>query len=174
MEIKLCGVGGQGMGLAGRLLGETALLAGLHVAQTTAYGVESRGGLSTSDLIISADPILFPEVRRPDALLIVADKGLNSNLRGARDETIIVYDPGTVKQAIEAPGKKYSFPLLEMALRRFSNRDAATIMGLGALVRLSQVIPFEFLEKAVRICLPAKVHEQNLEALHLGKDLVDG
>jgi len=74
MEIKLCGVGGQGMGFAGRLLGEAAIIAGKHVAQTIAYGVESRGGLSTSDLLISNDEIFYPEVRCPDVLLIMADK----------------------------------------------------------------------------------------------------
>jgi 2-oxoglutarate ferredoxin oxidoreductase subunit gamma len=112
LEIKLCGVGGQGMGVAGRLLGEAAMLAGLHAAQTTAYGVESRGGLSTSDVIISSDPIAFPEVRRPDALLLMSDKGLKANLRGAHEKTLIFYDPGTVNGEILAVGKKLQFQFL--------------------------------------------------------------
>ena len=172
MEIKLCGVGGQGLGVAGRLLGEAAILADFHVAQTTAYGVESRGGMPTSDVIISKDPIYFPEVRSPDALLIVADKGLTANLKGARDDTFILYDPGTVSQTIEVPGRKYPFQFLDIALREFGNREAATIIGLGALVRLSKVVPFETLKEAVKLCLPAKVHQQNIGALQVGRDLI--
>ncbi len=117
MEIKLCGVGGQGMGFGGRVLGEAAIIAGLHVAQTTAYGVESRGGLSTSDVIISEDEIYFPEVRQPDVLLIMADKGLSANLRGVHEKTLILYDPGTVNSKIDSPGILKSYPFLSIALK---------------------------------------------------------
>lgn len=172
MEIKLCGVGGQGLGVAGRLLGEAAILAGLHVAQTTDYGVESRGGMSTSDVIISKDPIYYPEVRSPDALLIVAEKGLTSNLKGTRDETFILYDPATVRETIDGPGRKYAFQFLDISLREFGSRDAATIIGLGALVHLSKVVPFKTLEEAVKLCLPPKVHRQNIGALKVGRDLI--
>ena len=171
MEIKLCGVGGQGMGFAGRLLGEAAIEAGLHVAQTTAYGVESRGGSSTSDMVIDSQPILFPEVRNPDALLIMAEKGLEQNLRGVHSGTFIFYDPGTINRNLDCPGVKKSHLFLEMALKKFGNREAATIIGLGALVQTTSIVPFEALEGAVHRCLPERVHEQNLKALRMGRDL---
>jgi 2-oxoglutarate ferredoxin oxidoreductase subunit gamma len=171
MEIKLCGVGGQGLGFAGRLLGEAAIQAGLHVAQTTSYGVESRGGMSTSDVIISEGPILFPEVRRPDILLLMAEKDLKSNLKGVHSETIILFDPGTVGEVPNTQGEKQPHPFLDIALQKFGSREAATIIGLGALVQISGAVPFEALEEAVKRYLPPKVQQQNLEALNLGKGL---
>ena len=173
MEIKLCGVGGQGMGVAGRLLGEAALIAGLHAAQTTAYGVESRGGLSTSDVTINEEEIYFPEVRRPDALLIMASKGLTAHLRGAHDGTLILYDPGTVDATIDSPGDIRPHRFLDISLQKFGSSDAATIVGLGALVHLTGAVPFDALMEAVKRCLPARVHQQNLEALQLGVSLVE-
>jgi len=173
MEIKLCGVGGQGLGLAGRLLGEAAIAAGLHAAQTTAYGVESRGGLSTSDVIISADTIFYPEVRHPDVLLLMANKGLKSNLQGAIEKTLILYDPAVVNDAIECAGNKLTFPFLELALKEFNNNSAATIIGLGALVHLTNIIPFTLLEEAIRKRLPSNAHQMNLDALNLGKTLAE-
>lgn len=172
MEIKLCGVGGQGMGVAGRLLGEAAIIAGLHAAQTTAYGVESRGGLSTSDVVVDEGEIYFPEVRKPDALLIMASKGLKANLTGAHDGTLILYDPGTMDEEINGPGDKRPYPLLDISLKEFGSSDAATIVGLGAIVQLTGVVPFEAMIEAVKKCLPARVHQQNLDALQLGKSLV--
>lgn len=171
MEIKLCGVGGQGMGFAGRILGEAAIEMGLRVAMTTSYGVESRGGLSTADVVINKGPVYFPEVRRPDALLLMAEKGMAANLRGAHDNTFIIFDPGTVGQNIDAPGKKSSFPFLDLALKEFGNREAATIIGLGALVKLTDAVSCEALEQAIQRSLPPKVHEQNIKALRLGLDL---
>jgi len=172
LEIKLCGVGGQGMGFAGRLLGEAAILAGLHAAQTTAYGVESRGGLSTSDLVIRSEPILFPEVRRPDVLLLMAEKGLKSNLRGAHAETVILYDPGTVNESWDTPGRKMPYPFLEISLREFGNREAATIIALGALVQITGVVSLGHMEEAIKKSLSPKVHSQNVKALRLGRNLV--
>lgn len=171
MEVKLCGVGGQGLGFAGRLLGEAAILAGFHVAQTTSYGVESRGGTSTSDIIIQKDPILFPEVRQPDALLIMADKGLKANLRGSHHKTIILYDPGTVTEKIDCIGEKYAFYFLDIALKEFEDRETATIIALGALVQRASVLSFDDLENAVRLYLPKKMHDQNIKALRIGRDL---
>jgi 2-oxoglutarate ferredoxin oxidoreductase subunit gamma len=161
------------MGVAGRLLGEAAIIAGLHAAQTTAYGVESRGGLSTSDVVINKEEIYFPEVRKPDALLIMAAKGLQANLRGAHDGTLILYDPGTVDETIDGPGDKRAIRLLDISLKEFGSGDAATIVGLGAIVQLTGVVPFDALTEAVKKCLPARVHQQNLDALQLGKSLVE-
>jgi 2-oxoglutarate ferredoxin oxidoreductase subunit gamma len=174
MEIKLCGVGGQGLGLAGRLLGEAAIEAGLHAAQTTAYGVESRGGMSTSDVIISPQMILFPEVRRPDALLIMAEKGLQANLSGTHDRTLILFDSGTVSESFETSGRKHPFPFLELALKEFGNGGAATIIGLGTLAQMTEVLPLPALIEAVKRRLPPKVRNLNIEALQAGAKLALG
>ncbi|MBU0519480.1 2-oxoacid:acceptor oxidoreductase family protein [bacterium] len=174
MEIKLCGVGGQGLGLAGRLLGEAAIAAGFHAAQTTAYGVESRGGLSTSDVLISEDDILFPEVRHPDVLLLMANKGLNSNLKGVQHQTLILFDPAVVSDPIDSPGNKKTYPFLDLALKEFNNNSAATIIGLGALVHLTKVVPFELIEEAIRQRIPAKAHQLNVDALNLGRKIAGG
>jgi 2-oxoglutarate ferredoxin oxidoreductase subunit gamma len=171
LEIKLCGVGGQGMGLAGRRLGQAAILAGLHATETTAYGVESRGGLSNADVIISPDLILFPEIRRPDLILLMAEKGLKYNLRGAHEKTLILFDPGTVHEAIDGPGRKVACPFLEIALNEFNDRDAAMIIALGTLVEISRAVPWEQLEEAVEKGFPTKAWEGNRKALARGKDL---
>lgn len=172
MEIKLCGVGGQGMGVAGRLLGEAAMLAGLRAAQTTAYGVESRGGLSTSDVIISSDPIAFPEVRRPDALLLMSDKGLKANLRGAHEKTLIFYDPGAVNGVIDSEGKKLPFQFLEIALKELGDREAAMLIALGALVEATKVVPWASLAAAMTKAFSGKNQEVNLKALERGRGLI--
>ena len=43
-EIRIAGFGGQGIVLAGRILGEAAINAGFKAVQTQSYGPESRGG----------------------------------------------------------------------------------------------------------------------------------
>ena len=71
-EVRLGGVGGQGIALAGTLLGEAAALYGNKEAVfTQTYGPEARGGASRADLIISDEPIAYPFVRSPDILVVL-------------------------------------------------------------------------------------------------------
>ncbi|NIV43415.1 2-oxoacid:ferredoxin oxidoreductase subunit gamma, partial [Candidatus Bathyarchaeota archaeon] len=42
-EIRIAGLGGQGVVLAGQLLAKAAVYDGKHVVQTQSYGAEARG-----------------------------------------------------------------------------------------------------------------------------------
>ena len=53
-EIRICGFGGQGIVLAGVILGEAATRAGFEAVQTQSYGPESRGGAARSEVVISS------------------------------------------------------------------------------------------------------------------------
>jgi len=47
-EIRICGFGGQGIILAGVILGEAATRTGYQAVQTQSYGPESRGSAARS------------------------------------------------------------------------------------------------------------------------------
>ena len=53
-EIRICGFGGQGIVLAGVVLGEAATRAGFEAVQTQSYGPEARGGAARSEVVISS------------------------------------------------------------------------------------------------------------------------
>ena len=68
-EIRICGFGGQGIILAGVVLGEAATRAGFQAVQTQSYGPESRGGAARAEVVISSEPIDYPRVTRPDVVV---------------------------------------------------------------------------------------------------------
>ena len=72
-EITLTGFGGQGIVLAGRILGAAAAL-GDHKESTLvqSYGPEARGGACSAQVIISDGTIHYPYVRRPDILVCMS------------------------------------------------------------------------------------------------------
>ena len=43
IEVRICGLGGQGVVLAGQILGLAAVYDGKNVVQTQSYGAEARG-----------------------------------------------------------------------------------------------------------------------------------
>ncbi len=70
-EIRFGGVGGQGIVLAGRLLGKAAaLFDGTDAVCTQSYGPEARGGACRSDVVIADGPVDYPYVTTPDVLVV--------------------------------------------------------------------------------------------------------
>ena len=60
-EIKLAGFGGQGIALMGNIIGKAAqLFTDNNAVFTQSYGPESRGGASSSDVVIDKDTIDYP------------------------------------------------------------------------------------------------------------------
>ena len=56
-DIKLAGVGGQGILSIATVIGEAATAAGLHLKQAEVHGMSQRGGDVQSDLRLSTEPI---------------------------------------------------------------------------------------------------------------------
>ena len=56
-DIKLAGVGGQGILSIATVIGEAATVAGLYLKQAEVHGMSQRGGDVQSDLRLSTDPI---------------------------------------------------------------------------------------------------------------------
>ncbi|MCK4435688.1 2-oxoacid:acceptor oxidoreductase family protein, partial [Candidatus Bathyarchaeota archaeon] len=59
IEVRICGLGGQGVVLAGRVLGRAAVYDGKKVVQTQSYGAEARGSAAKSEVIIADKKIGF-------------------------------------------------------------------------------------------------------------------
>ncbi|MFA6244954.1 MAG: 2-oxoacid:acceptor oxidoreductase family protein, partial [Candidatus Hydrogenedentales bacterium] len=69
-EVRISGYGGQGVVLAGMLLGKAASLHdGKCAVFTQSYGPEARGGASCADVVVSDNPIDYPLVSRADVLV---------------------------------------------------------------------------------------------------------
>jgi 2-oxoglutarate ferredoxin oxidoreductase subunit gamma len=80
-ELRICGFGGQGVVLAGQVLGRAAVYDGWNVVQTQSYGAEARGTTAKSEVIISNSRIGFPAVRRCDILVAMDQEALDVNIK---------------------------------------------------------------------------------------------
>ena len=96
-EIRIVGFGGQGIILAGVILGEAAARAGHHAVQTQSYGPESRGGAARSEVVISSDVIDYPRVSRADVVVALSQEGYDKFGKGLGDGALLVVDSDLVK-----------------------------------------------------------------------------
>ena len=72
IDIKLSGVGGQGILSIATVIGEAATAAGLQLKQAEVHGMSQRGGDVQSDLRLSTEPICSDLIPQGQADLIIS------------------------------------------------------------------------------------------------------
>src|SRR5512136_358493 len=115
-EILIGGVGGQGVILAGILLGSAATLFDHKKAvQTQAYSSEQRGGMARAEVIISDEPVTDPQVRRPDILIALAQDAVNRHLKKIKPGGLLVMDSDLVKEVSPGDFQTLEIPATSLA-----------------------------------------------------------
>jgi len=74
LKILLSGDGGQGIQLISDMLTQASFANGWFVSQIPNYGLEQRGGVSLSFLIISDKEISYPKFTKPDVMLVMSEQ----------------------------------------------------------------------------------------------------
>jgi 2-oxoglutarate ferredoxin oxidoreductase subunit gamma len=166
-EIRLAGLGGQGLILAGIIVAEAA---GIHdgkiVAQTQAYGAAARGGFSRADVVISDEEINYPKASELDLLLAMSQDACDENCQYLKPEGILIIDSTYVSQNADMPA--YAIPFTRIAREKFSRENVANIVALGAMCQLFPHISESAMEKAVLRRVPKQFIELNKKAFQAG------
>lgn len=171
-EIRIAGIGGQGIILAGIILAEAALQDGACVAQSQVYSPETRGGNSISEVILSNMEIDYPRALKLDLLVALTQEGCNRNLRDMKAEGLVIVDSDLVQKVLW--GKVASLPLSQIAEQAGDSR-ATNAAALGAIVSFCPRISHHSLVKVMKKRLPSDKVALNLfafeEALKLANKL---
>ncbi len=167
-EILIGGVGGQGVILAGILLGTAAtLFDNKKAVQTQAYSSEQRGGMAKAEVILSGDPITDPQVRRPDILIALAEDAVNRHLHKIKPNGILVIDSDLVQEVNLGDYQVLKVPATSMAEQE-GNIVVANLIILGALIKKTGILSVRAMEKAIEVSVPPKAKTLNLNAFRRG------
>jgi 2-oxoglutarate ferredoxin oxidoreductase subunit gamma len=172
MEIRLCGIGGQGLLVAGAILAEALRLAGLRVAQSQSFEPTSRGGMSRTDLVANDGAVDFPLATALDCALILDQVAVAPTARLVRPGGLVLLDRDRVPRPPSGDFAHHSLALCESAAGLGDVR-VANLVGLGALCRLSGLCDDAFLDQAIRSTSPARFVDLNLEAARAGRGLAE-
>jgi len=141
--VVLAGAAGTHIRAAGHLVGVAATLSGLWTAQRDDYPVTVRFGHSTSEILISPEPVRHAGIARPDALFVLAPEGYRKVIGAidamTSDGTIFVV-PELVDQVSAQLASRPDAPrarLLDLdalkGIARSSRMLAAVAAGLAGL-----------------------------------------
>jgi 2-oxoglutarate ferredoxin oxidoreductase subunit gamma len=172
IEIIMGGSGGQGVVLAGQILGRAIAYEGKNVLQTQSYGAEARGSLARSEVIISDNKIGFPAVRKCDVLVAMNQESLSAYLRHLKDDGLLIVDGTNVQEIPETKAKVCKIPITETCRKMFGEATYANMVMLGVLTKLTKLVKGENVEKAIEEVVPAKTVSANLKAFKKGQELI--
>ena len=173
-EVRIAGFGGQGVVLAGVLLGRAALEDGLYAVQNQSYGAEARGGAARSEVIISCAPIIYPEVTAPRIMTAMSQAALDRYLPDLRSGADLIVDSELVTSLPDED--QYAIrrgPFTEVAGNELGRAIVANMVMLGFLIAATDVVGRDSLRRAVSGGVPPGTEELNLKALERGMELAD-
>ncbi len=177
-QVRITGFGGQGVVLAGVLLGEAGVIDGKQIAGSNSYGAQARGSGCKSEVVFSRGRIDFPHLTAVDILLAMSQGAYDLNWRDVREEGgMILYDCNLVRPQEGLRVRQVGLPCTELALRKLKNKQVANLIFLGALVEMTKIVSRQAIRKAIVRHVGHEFRSLNLRALQIGMELggrVDG
>ena len=165
-EIRISGFGGQGIVLAGYVVGRAfTLYESLEAVMTQSYGPEARGGASSANVVVSDRSIAYPFVEHPDILITLSQESYTRFRPQAKENAYVLIDRDLVKSRND--DQVYAIPATKMA-EELGRRIVANMIMLGFFTAVTKIVKRESMEKALEASVKAKTLPLNLEAFERG------
>ena len=184
LDIKLSGVGGQGILSIATVISKAALTDGLYLKQAEVHGMSQRGGDVQSDLRLSTDPIFsdliahggvdllismepmealrYRDWLAPDGAVVTSSKPF-VNIPNYPDESAVLAELGTLPKVISVD--------IEQMARDADVPRSANMILLGLAAPHIPILTADSLRGAIADIFARKgeaIIEANLKAFNLG------
>jgi 2-oxoglutarate ferredoxin oxidoreductase subunit gamma len=167
-QVRISGFGGQGVVLAGTILGHAATKDGKWVAGASSYGAQARGGSARSDVVISDGSIVYPHVIEADVLVTMAQTAYNKYIEELAENAVIIYDDEMVATRSMDKVMQIGVAATSQAIKELDQKQSANIVILGAAAAITGMVTKEALIAAISENVSGRFRDLNVEALELG------
>lgn len=168
-EIKFGGFGGQGVILAGIIIGRAAsIYADKFATLTQSFGPEARGSACSAQVILSDKKILYPYVTRPEILLVMSQEACNKFLPETTDSATLIIEEDLVKPKGIKPGMTvFGIPATRLA-EELGRKMILNIVMVGFFTAVTKLIGYEAVREAVKASVPPGTESINMKAFERG------
>jgi 2-oxoglutarate ferredoxin oxidoreductase subunit gamma len=176
-EVRLSGFGGQGIILAGNVLGKAAAIYdGKHATFIQSYGPEARGGACAAEVIVDDTPVHYPHIVDPEVLVVMSQGAYNRYISEFRADGLLIVDADLVELDERASAcRVLRIPATRIA-EEVGRTLVANIVMLGFLAAVTDLVSEEAMLEAALTSIPKKTIELNRQAfesgLAFGKELI--
>lgn len=170
-QIRIGGFGGQGVILSGIIIGRAAAIhAGLHATLVQSFGPEARGSSSSAELIVADEPIWYPYVKDLDMLVVLSQDAYVKFSPALKKGGLLVTEADLVTLNSPAPDARHFVVPATRLAEEIGRKIVLNIITVGFFGAVSQLMPQEALEKAVKESVPPGTLDLNLRAFRKGWD----
>jgi len=178
-EIKIGGLGGQGVIMTGMIIGRGASIYDTkHATLTQAFGPEARGSACSAQVILSDRPIEYPYVHRPDLLVVMSQEAYTRFVPEMSPVGTLIYESELVHpRVLSAEITQYGIPATRFA-EELGRRLVSNIVMVGFIAAVVDLVEPDAMRKSVEASVPKGTESLNLGAFDrgftFGKDLRAG
>ena len=168
-EIKVGGLGGQGVILGGIIIGKAAaLFDGKHSCLTQAFGPEARGSACSAQVVVDNDPILYPYVHRPHYMVAMSSDAFAKFSSELRDDGVLLYEEELVKPTgLPSTVKAYGIPATRFA-EELGKKMVLNIVMVGFFTAITGLVSEQAAREAVKDSVPPSTIDLNMKAFQRG------
>jgi len=167
-EIRITGFGGQGVVLAGHIIGHAcAVNGGKHATMIQSFGPEARGSACSTTLAVSDTEVLYPYIGRPDIFVVMSGEGYDKFGDELKADGILVYEKDLVKVREKEGQKSYGVSSTRIA-EELGRAIVQNIVMLGFFAAATEIVPVETMRQAVEESVPKGTEALNLRAFDAG------
>jgi 2-oxoglutarate ferredoxin oxidoreductase subunit gamma len=165
-EVILTGFGGQGIILAGRILGMAATLVdNKESTLVQSYGPESRGGACCAQVIISSHVIAYPYVKSADVLMCMSQSAYDKYKGQLKAQGFLITDKDLVTP--DSDQLSFSIAATRMA-EELGRKMMANIIMVGFTTAVTNLVTENAARQAVLSSVPKGTEDMNLKAFTKG------
>ena len=170
IQILISGRGGQGILLAGYILGKALIEEGYYVVNSETYSAETRGGFSRSDLIATkgdVEPDLI-RIRKAELAVFMYPEQMESYADLVSMNATVFIDGTYADKPYRNWETVYIFPFTETARGELGNHRVANMVALGYLAGKTDLVKLETLKNVVSKSVRSEWIDINIKALTVG------
>ncbi|HOJ30110.1 MAG TPA: 2-oxoacid:acceptor oxidoreductase family protein [Spirochaetota bacterium] len=174
-DMIMAGFGGQGIQIISQLVAVAAINKGYEVTYLPSYGVEKRGGRTNVFVVISDEEIGSPITNHPYALLVMDQIAYDTYIHILRPDGLLVANESLIDTTTHRRNDIVSCCLFcnEEAVK-LGNAKLANMIALGALLKNSNVLTVDDIEKVIDQVIPERLAHTipaNMQAIRHGYKL---
>jgi len=171
-QIRLCGYGGQGVVLAGTILGHAAINDDKWVSGSNSYGAQARGGSARSEVVISENPITYPHVIKANILITMSQTAYDEYIQDLAEQgALVLYDDMIVRPRDINGVQQIGIPATKTSIDELDNKQVANIVMLGASVVITGIVSEKSLISSIETNVGQRFRALNIKALEVGYTL---
>ncbi len=169
IEMRVAGFGGQGVVLAGMVLGRAATIYdNKHVTLTQSFGPEARGSSCSIQMIVSPEPILYPYLTRLDILVAMSQEAYTRFVPELSPDGLLLYEQDLINlDPTRTDIKAYGIPATRFA-EELGRRLVLNMVMVGFVTGLTGITEPEAARKSVLDSVPKGTEALNTAAFEKG------